>query len=363
MLEDVANLKPMGAHELELIRDIYLPLHADTHGKAAIGMDAAIAFTGTPHARRLFVPESRDVMDHLFRVVEAVDIELQKGATRFRVEHDGRSYRAQCGQSATGRDIQLRVLPASVPMLNELQMPATWRGMMLSDTLFGGGLLLIAAPQGQGKTTTASSLVASRLSRFGGMANTFEDPIELPLQGVWGQKGLCIQRPIEMSDSPGYDSYGHAMLNSLRQFPVVGGTTILFIGEIMDGSAAVEALKAAANGHLVVATIHGRSIEAALRRMVMLCCTRLDGMTESSIRELLAEVFRGIFHQRLVWTLKGTGWSAAEIEGEFAWSEEPDTPVADAVRSGSVSALRQAIRAQAGVPGSAHVGGDVVAGA
>ena len=86
MLEDVANLKPIGAHELELIRDIYLPLHADTHGNAAIGMDAAIAFTGTPHARRLFVPESRDVMDHLFRVVEAVDIELQKGATRFRVE-------------------------------------------------------------------------------------------------------------------------------------------------------------------------------------------------------------------------------------------------------------------------------------
>src|SRR5690606_32486302 len=107
------------------------------------------------------------------------------------------SYRAQVGRNAHGSDLQLRVLPKDVPLLSDLDMPEAWRRLFLDETLFSGGLVLFAAPHGQGKTTTASSMVASRLARFGGMANTFEDPAELPLQGVWGQGGLCIQRQLD----------------------------------------------------------------------------------------------------------------------------------------------------------------------
>src|SRR5690606_25294797 len=138
-----------------------------------------------------------------------------------------------------------------------------------------------------------------------------------------------------------------AMDAALRQYPAVGSCTMLFIGEITDGPSAVEAIKAAANGHLVIATIHGRGIEAALRRMVLLVCGELGNMSEASVRLMLAEVLRGVIHQRLVWTLAGTGWSAAEIEGDVAWSSDATGTLATVLRDGCPEGLRAELAAQA----------------
>src|SRR5690606_20636209 len=118
-----------------------------------------------------------------------------------------------------------------------------------------------------------------------------------------------------------------------RQYPATGEATILLIGEIMDAATALEAVKAAANGHLVVATMHGRGIEAALRRLTLLCRPGADNVSESSVRAMIADVLRGVFHQRLAWTLDRTDWSAARVEGEVVWSPGATSSLADAIRS------------------------------
>lgn len=353
MIRNIKKLEPLTEAEVGRIRDVYIPLSHDDDGRRyALNLQSAIAYTGTPMARRLFVPESQALMGELLTIAEQVDRNLQAGVSRFRVDTPTASYRAQTGNNANGPDLQLRVLASEVPFLKELHMQPAWRSLLMGESLFSGGLVLITAPHGQGKTTTASSMVASRLDAYGGMANTYEEPVELPLHGVWGQGGLCIQR--EVCRAPGgTQSLGAALQDSLRQYPAMDDSTILFIGEIMDGAAAIEALKAAANGHLVIATMHGRGIEAALRRMMLLCSMEHEGSREESLRSLLSEVLRGVFHQRLVWTLGGTGWSAAEVEGQVAWSESPDSELATAIRAWEHDRLSHVLAAQ-----HEHLSGD-----
>lgn len=346
MLRDISSLPPLGDDEIGRLSDIYVPLSVDDGGKRyALDLQSAVAYTGRPMAKRLYVPGSEALLGELLSIAEQVDKNIAAGVSRFRVETERFSFRAQTGRNAGGADLQLRVLPSAVPLLDELRMPAAWRSLFMAETLFNGGLMLIPAPHGQGKTTTASSMVATRLTAYAGMANTYEEPVELPLQGVWGTGGLCIQREITRTAAVA-DPLGAALLDSLRQYPAIGESTILFIGEIMDGGAAIEALKAAANGHLVVATIHGRGIEAALRRLILLCCMEVEGMREASVRALLSEVLRGVFHQRLAWTMEGTGWSAAEVEGDVAWSAGSDSALAEAIRRDDHQRLAEVLEAQ-----------------
>lgn len=331
MLPNIDNLAPLRADEINRVRDIYIPLsRVDGNRTLALNLQSAVAYLGGPHARRLLDPADADVTSHALGLADGLDQKLQSGRSRCRVTAGAKTFRAQMGQHAHGADVHLRVLPSEVPLLSQLDMDPLWRDLMLAEGLFAGGLVLIAAPHGQGKTTSASSLIATRLQRYGGLANTFEDPIELPLQGVWGAGGVCIQREVSLGDPSGFSG---AMVDALRQYPATGEATILFIGEIMDAATALEAVKAAANGHLVVATMHGRGIEAALRRLTLLCCAGADNVSESSVRAMIAEVLRGVFHQRLAWTLDRTGWSAARVEGEVVWSPEATSSLADAIRS------------------------------
>lgn len=350
-MQRIDNLTPITAAEWPRIRDVTIPLQiSGSEGSSTMELllEQAVCFTGSPEARRLENPEDPDVAARLFGLYARVEPHIQLGTRRFRVESNGTSYRCQLGENATHQDIQLRVLPSDVPTLNDLNIPDAWRALMMDQSLLNGGLLLITAPNGQGKTTTASAIVRSRLERYAGLANTCEDPIELPLQGAWG-KGLCYQRPAnETGDdaNPG-EGYHRALLDALRQFPAItGGGTILFVGEIRDGRTAAETLKAASNGHLVVATVHARSAAGAVRRMATLATSNADGMDLETVRETLAENLRGIFYQRLLWQKEGSGWGAAQVRGEVLWSEKPESALAKAIRAGQFAAITEIAKNQ-----------------
>lgn len=350
-MERLENLTPITAAEWPRIRDITIPLtRGGGEGQATIELllDQAVCFTGSPEARRLENPDEPDVARRLFSLYSKVDPHIQLGTRRFRVENGDMSFRCQMGENATHSDIQLRVLPTDVPSLADLSMPAAWRALMLDQSLLNGGLVLITAPNGQGKTTTASAIVRSRLERYAGLANTCEDPIELPLQGTWG-KGLCYQRPANDErdeESPG-EGYHRALIDALRQFPAItGGGTILFVGEIRDARTAAETLKAASNGHLVVATIHARSAAGAVRRMATLASSGGDGMDPETARDTLAENLRGIFYQRLLWQREGEGWSAAQVRGEVLWSEKYESPLAKAIRAARFDTINDIAKSQ-----------------
>lgn len=350
-MQRLDNLDPITSEEWPRIRDITIPMTAsgaDGSSTLELLLEQAVCFTGSPQARRLENPEDPALARRLFSLYAKVEPNIQLGIRRFRVDTGDMSFRCQLGENATHKDIQLRVLPSEVPALSDLDMPATWRAMMLDQSLLNGGLVLITAPNGQGKTTTASAIIRSRLERFSGLANTCEDPIELPLQGAWG-KGLCYQRPANEAgddDAPG-EGYHRALLDALRQFPAItGGGTMLFVGEIRDGRTAAETLKAASNGHLVVATIHARSPVGAIRRMVTLASSNADGMDPDTVRDTLAENLRGVFYQRLNWQKSGSGWSAAQVRGEVLWSEKPDSSLAKAIRTARYDAIGELSKTQ-----------------
>src|SRR5690606_554252 len=143
----------------------------------------------------------------------------------------------------------------------------------------------------------------------GGTANTYEDPPELPLHGAWGD-GICYQKPVELfapPENPGA-GYERALLKSFREFPATsGGGNILFCGEIRDNETASNVLKQAQNSHLVIATIHAKSAQAAVRRMVTLAAGAKDNADTQSVREMLAETLTAVFYQKLIWRREGEG--------------------------------------------------------
>lgn len=341
---DVSLLPPLTADEWPRVRDIVIPIDLHNTGGSEVAetnLEQAVCFLGSLGLRRLYHPEERGVFQRLLPLFTEVASQIGSGQRRFRVDFDGMSFRAQLGANAGGHDLTLRVLPDHAPSLSDLRLPAGLRTVLTSKELLDGGLLLIVAPNGQGKTTTASAIVRTRLQAFGGFAITVEDPCELPLQGVWGE-GLCIQRPViplDPYEAPG-DGIYRALIGALRQFPAISQGTMLLVGEIQDGKTAVETLKAAIHGHLVIATLHARSAADAIRRMVSLCATVPHAMDTDTARELLAAAVRGVWYQRLHWSQEGAGWGMGEISGHVLWNSSAGH-VLGAIANGSYDRLAE----------------------
>lgn len=351
MTDKLEMLKP---EEWGRVRDITIPLIRNENAGTVSNegdIHNAICFTGEPNAKRLYDPSEPESLQRLISIFCKVDGWLSLGHRKFKIDEGGLAFRAQVGRHATGEDLQLRVLPEDVPTLHQLHLPDVWRALMMDPDLLNGGLILITATNGQGKTTTSSAIVRSRLEMYGGFANTVEDPIELPLQGVWG-KGVCMQRPVDQFESDGLppgEGYFRALTDTLRQFPAIsGGGTILFCGEIRDAQTAAETLKAAINGHLVIATIHAKSEASACRRMATLAAGAKDSADIETVRDLLAEAMRAVFYQRLSWSRdeERTGWDRGQVGGGLLWSDGPGSKVAQAIREGKFDALHAFAKAQ-----------------
>lgn len=356
MLTNLAALPLITQEEWHSVRDISIPFsrpdgrdNGRRQGSFEAMIDQAIVFCGSPAAKRLCDASGGFALSKALAIMNASQEHLRHGRRRFRITAEDQSYRVQIGDNAESGDMQLRVIPNNAPVLHDLQMPPVWQTLLMSEHLLQGGLVLFAAPNGQGKTTSASAMVGGRLSAFAGMCNSVEDPIELPLQGAWG-RGICLQRPVAPmgADSGGQGQIHQAMVEALRQFPAIsGGGTILFVGEICDPLTAAEVIKAASNGHLVIATMHAKSVGSAIRRLLTLATDRRVGLDDANAADLLSESLRGVFSQRLVWDLSKEGWSSAKIVGDFLWSGGYDTAVGSAIRQSRIGHLHRLVKAQA----------------
>jgi twitching motility protein PilT len=174
----------------------------------------------------------------------------------FSIRHNQVAYRVSVLKSTEETVYVLRRFPAEVPHLNQLNIHPNYVNNLLKPKL--SGLIVIAGPFGQGKTTTASSIIASRLKVHGGVAITIEDPPEMPLEAKHGE-GVCYQTWVEQGE------FGDACRKTARFAP-----SIIFLGEVRDAETAAEALKASINGRLVICTTHADSVPMAIERMYSL---------------------------------------------------------------------------------------------
>lgn len=203
--------------------------------------------------------------------------------------YKGTYFRVEYSESVSGSLWCLRRMPDKVPSMHNLGYNNRFIQQMLSLS-DKSGLILWSGSTGQGKTTAIASLLSEFLNINGGFAYTIEDPVEMPLGGEYqalnGSTGFC--RQIEVDN----DNWKVPLKSALRSHP-----RYIFIGEIRTSDAAMECLRAAISGHLVLATIHAGTLTDALISLVKYAAV---GISEESAYDILSRGLLAVINQELV---------------------------------------------------------------
>lgn len=250
-------------------------------------------------------------------------------------------FRAQVFQSVEGKIVVLRRLPSIVPDISKLGFSNNLVELLTHERLNKGGLIIIAGETGQGKSTTAASIISHRLKKFSSFALTIEDPVELPLQGFYqnekdsSKRGVCFQM-----DAEDFNMI-EAIKDSMRCYPSISNS-ILFLGETRDSEAAHEVLKVANNGHLVITTMHGNDIKGTLHRFINLAASAPNANANDT-RITFGNVFRLLIHQEMeINAVTGKRKAIPQI----LFSQDSSSRIANAIRENGVDMLSTEIDMQ-----------------
>ncbi|PWF49172.1 type IV pilus twitching motility protein PilT [Massilia glaciei] len=160
---------------------------------------------------------------------------------------------------------------------------------------FTSGLVLIIGDTCQGKSTTIASMIDQINKQRSGHIITIEDPVETLIP-----QRKCIITQREVGFDGDVDSYYLGALDALRERP-----DVIVIGEIRDAQTALEALALAESGPLVFASLHARSTELGLQKLL-----RLLGNSGAQ-SQALAHALRGVLCQALLPSLEGDRYHLA----------------------------------------------------
>lgn len=174
-----------------------------------------------------------------------------------------------------------RSVSAHVKKIKELGLPVK---AVENFCVQKAGLVLIAGKTGAGKTTTAAAMVDFINHHFERVVVTVEDPIEYLHES---KKSIVKQRELG-SDTA---SYGEALRHALRQDP-----DVIVVGELLDATAVLAAIRAAETGHLVITTIHAPETVQAIERLINL----FPPEHSTHVAQQLSSTLVGVLFQVLV---------------------------------------------------------------
>lgn len=240
-------------------------------------------------------------------------------------------------ETVEGTLLSMRRVAGEVPLLDDLLLPPWWKELIMQESLCrDGGLILLCAPNGRGKTTTLGASLRSRLEAYGGHARTVENPVELPLNG-WHKEGVCVQKAVDTQDDE--RAFSRALRRTMaRGFPAAPGN-MLMVGEVRDADTASEVVKASVTGLLVFATVHGDSPIGAAQRL----CAYAAGAAGSHdvVCDMVGSSFRLAMYQDMEVNPNpnARGWHRRIIKGDVLVSSGIESPVANAIRSGKFEQL------------------------
>lgn len=278
----------------------------------------------------LVFPGPRRVPPHIMPEVESLLSRCRAcGKGDFMVSMNGEFFRVRHEtHTVDGTWYRLRRMPPDPPELDKLpsKLPPPLVRLLMSPRLGQGGLVYVVGAPGQGKTTTASATLVSRLKEFGGFAVTVEDPPEMPLNG-WHNNGYCSQTWVAGEAAA---DWAESFRGVLRSQPV-GTSSILYVGEVRDADSAHALLRAASNGFLVIATGFGTDITSGLEALIHLAGAQASWLSS------LSGLLRLVVHQRIV-NEKMVATSLASLNAK--------TSVAAKLRAGTLSHLLSDIQFQ-----------------
>lgn len=176
----------------------------------------------------------------------------------------GMGFRVSVRETMNGRVFVCRRFPYPPSTLSRLGFRPSVIKSLLDEDSSQHGLVLFTGRTGSGKSTAAAAYLKDWLKRFGGVAWTVENPVEIALEGEHGENGQCFQ--VEVSDD---DDFGPEIHATLRDLP-----RVILVGEVRNGvhtsfsPGARAALHAASTGHLVVGTMHANDIESSIASLI-----------------------------------------------------------------------------------------------
>lgn len=201
----------------------------------------------------------------------------------FQIIYDGVTYRASILPSKHEPTFVLRRAEDSIRDVENIGLhPQILRYLMAPGLK---GMIVICGPFGCGKTTTAAAVIKGRLEKYGKIAVTIEDPVELPLGGKHGS-GMCYQTEV----TPDRD-FALGCKQSARWAP-----SIIFLGELRDRDASIEALRAAINGRIVIVTMHSSGVVSAIERLHSMA----GGGQSPEVASIISSGLSLVLHQELV---------------------------------------------------------------
>lgn len=193
------------------------------------------------------------------------------GISRFRVN----AYKQRGSIS-----IALRIIPQSVPGIDELGLPDIIRKLAGQRM----GLILCTGPTGSGKSTTLAAMINEINQNRKAHVITLEDPIEYLHEH---NKSMVHQREVG-SDTK---SFAKALRAALRQDP-----DVILVGEMRDLDTISIALEAAETGHLVLSTLHTNSAPQTVDRIIDV----FPPGQQEQVRIQLASIIKGVIAQQLL---------------------------------------------------------------
>jgi twitching motility protein PilT len=207
-----------------------------------------------------------------------------EGVSRFRIH----VFKKHPGIAAA-----FRVIPHSVPTLDQLKMPEVLKRLLEHRS----GLILVTGPTNSGKSTTLAAMVDHVNETMNRHIITLEDPLEF----IHGNKH-CLINQRQVGEHA--ESFAEALRGALRADP-----NVILVGEMRDLETISLALTAAELGLLVMGTLHTRSAAQTISRIA----DAFPVDQQSAVRVSLSEVLVGICSQQLLKRTEGGRVAALEV--------------------------------------------------
>lgn len=194
----------------------------------------------------------------------------------------GRRYRINISRQRGHKMIVARLLEEKIPTIHDLWLPEILRTLTKKTS----GIVFVAWPTWSWKSTTLAAMIEEINMTRSCHIITIEDPIEYifdPKKAIFEQKQL------------GKDviSFASAMKYAMRQRPDV----VLF-GEVRDTESLRNAIALAETWHLVLTTIHSRSAEQTINKIISM----VPEDEQPTIKNQISENMTAVVVQKLLRT-------------------------------------------------------------
>lgn len=226
----------------------------------------------------------------------------------------GRRYRINISRQRWHKMIVARLLEEKIPTIHELWLPE----ILVTLTRKTSGIVFVAWPTWSWKSTTLAAMIEEINRTRACHIITIEDPIEYvfdPQKSIFEQKQLWKD----------VVSFASAMKYAMRQRPDV----ILF-WETRDTESLKNAIALAETWHLVLTTIHSRSAEQTINKIISM----VPEDEQPAIKNQISENMTAIIVQKLIRT---TDWKGMVPAHEILLNNKA---VENTIRENKMNQLR-----------------------